>query len=256
MESLRQICSGNVDDARPEQQPPTLHFPKFRPAEQMRGCFVSIVYGRAARSGVSTLLADLCRQQTDVDNWVVFSRFLQPPVSDIAIPEFLHSSVAPIGEMCDFRRRECASRDAPCVGLCVEHCIDTADQFDLIKDVVLNGRCFRTALTLSIGTLQFPRSESTDCGLLSACVKSLPQWLSRNARFVFILREDVDAKRRLLFQHFAPLGCSREQFDVALDACTESYRCLVVDRWSRSNEISDALFWYQASLAETASPVD
>jgi hypothetical protein len=33
-----------------------------------------------------------------------------------------------------------------------------------------------------------------------------------------------------------------------MDACTENYECLVLDNTSKSNKITDCVFWYKAPI--------
>ena len=33
-----------------------------------------------------------------------------------------------------------------------------------------------------------------------------------------------------------------------MDSCTENYECLVLDNTSKSNKISDCVFWYKAPI--------
>lgn len=71
--------------------------------------------------------------------------------------------------------------------------------------------------------------------------------LRTNVDYIFILRENIIANRKRLYEAFAGMFPTFEIFCTVMDACTENYECLVIDNTSKSNRLEDQVFWYKAS---------
>jgi hypothetical protein len=75
----------------------------------------------------------------------------------------------------------------------------------------------------------------------------IPPNLRTNIDYVFILRENIIANRKRLYDQFAGMFPDFDSFCQIMDQCTENYECLVIDNNAKSNKIEDQVFWYKAS---------
>lgn len=98
-----------------------------------------------------------------------------------------------------------------------------------IRYVFLNGRHISCLFTLS---LQYPLG--------------IPPTLRTNVDYIFIMRENIVANRKRIYEQFAGMLDSFETFCTVLDACTQNYECLVINNKTLSNNISDQIYWYKA----------
>jgi hypothetical protein len=74
--------------------------------------------------------------------------------------------------------------------------------------------------------------------------------LRTNVDYIFILRENIIANRKRLYEAFAGMFPTFEMFSTVMDQCTENFECLVIDNTTRSNKLEDQVFWYKASEHE------
>lgn len=77
-------------------------------------------------------------------------------------------------------------------------------------------------------------------------VMGIPPVLRGNVDYVFILRENMVANRRRIYDQFAGIFPTFEFFCQIMDQCTENYECLVIHNGSKSNRLEDCVFWYKA----------
>lgn len=70
--------------------------------------------------------------------------------------------------------------------------------------------------------------------------------LRMNADYVFVFNDIDHNNRKRLYENFFGIFPSREVFDKVMDACTEDYHCLVLDKRKASNKVEDRVFWYKA----------
>ena len=101
----------------------------------------------------------------------------------------------------------------------------------IIRQCFMNGRHWKLWFAL---TLQY----SMD----------LPPSLRANCDYVFVLRENVLANRERLWKNFFGIVPTFDMFCKILDATTENYECLVLDNTSKSNKLTDCIFYYKADL--------
>jgi hypothetical protein len=98
-----------------------------------------------------------------------------------------------------------------------------------IREIFLNGRhwgiMFILSMQYAIGITPILRS---------------------NIDWVFILRENIVANRKKLYDNYAGMFPTFDMFCQTMDACTENYECLVIHNASKSNKIEDQVFWYKA----------
>jgi hypothetical protein len=78
-------------------------------------------------------------------------------------------------------------------------------------------------------------------------VMGIPPVLRGQVDYVFILRENIVASRKKIFDQFAGIFPTFELFCQIMDQCTENYECLVIHNGSKTNRIEDCVFWYKAS---------
>ena len=74
----------------------------------------------------------------------------------------------------------------------------------------------------------------------------IPPNLRTNIDYVFILRENIVANRKRLYEQFAGMFPDLDSFCQIMDQCTENYECLVIDNNAKSNKIEEQVFWYKA----------
>jgi hypothetical protein len=74
----------------------------------------------------------------------------------------------------------------------------------------------------------------------------IPPTLRTNIDYVFILREPYKSNRERIWQNYAGMFPTFEAFNQVMDQCTENFECLVIDNNSKSNKLTDQIFWYKA----------
>jgi hypothetical protein len=102
-----------------------------------------------------------------------------------------------------------------------------ADKF--IRSLFMNGRHYGIMYILA---LQY--------------VMGIPPVLRGNVDYVFILRENMVANRRRIYEQFAGIFPTFEFFCQIMDQCTENFECLVIHNGSKSNKLEECVFWYKA----------
>lgn len=98
-----------------------------------------------------------------------------------------------------------------------------------IRSLFMNGRHFKTMFMI---TMQYPLG--------------IPPNLRTNIDYVFIFRENNIANRRRIYENYAGMFPTFENFCVVLDQCTENHECMVVQINVESNSLTDQVFWYKA----------
>ena len=99
----------------------------------------------------------------------------------------------------------------------------------IMRMLFMNGRHWKVMLII---TMQYPLG--------------IPPNLRTNIDYVFILREPYMTNRKRIWENYASMFPSLESFCSILDQCTENFECLVIDNNTKSNKISDQIFWYKA----------
>ena len=103
-----------------------------------------------------------------------------------------------------------------------------------IRALFYNGRHYKV---LFIITCQYPLG--------------LPPNFRTNIDYVFILRENLVANRKRIYDNYAGMFPSYEIFSQVMNQCTENYECLVIHNNAKSNKIEDQVFWYKAEIHES-----
>jgi hypothetical protein len=99
----------------------------------------------------------------------------------------------------------------------------------LMRLLFMNGRHWKIMLII---TMQYPLG--------------IPPNLRTNIDYVFILREPYMNNRKRIYENYAGMFPTFEAFSQVMDQCTENYECLVINNNSKSNKLTDQIFWYKA----------
>ena len=100
-----------------------------------------------------------------------------------------------------------------------------------IRQLFMNGRHWKIFFML---TTQY-------------CMDMLP-YVRSNVDYVFVLRDNVKQNRENLYKAFFGVFPSFDVFNQVMDATTENYECLVLDNTSKSNKVTDCVYWYKAPI--------
>ncbi len=79
-------------------------------------------------------------------------------------------------------------------------------------------------------------------------VMDLSPELRSNCDYVIILRNNMIMDREKIWKNFAGMVPTFALFQKIFNRVTSGYDCLVVNNTSRSNDITDCLFWYRAEV--------
>ena len=99
----------------------------------------------------------------------------------------------------------------------------------MMRLLFMNGRHWKIMLII---TMQYPLG--------------IPPNLRTNIDYVFILREPYIANRKRIWENYAGMFPTFEPFTQVMDQCTENFECLVINNNTKSNKLSDQIFWYKA----------
>ena len=100
-----------------------------------------------------------------------------------------------------------------------------------IRSCFLNGRHFNTFF---IFTSQYALAA--------------PPMLRNNIDYVFILREPRMTARKKIYENYAGFVPTFEIFSQIVTQCTENYECIVIDNTTKSNDLTDQIYWYKADM--------
>lgn len=99
----------------------------------------------------------------------------------------------------------------------------------VMRLLFMNGRHWKIMLII---TIQYPLG--------------IPPNLRTNIDYVFILREPYLTNRKRIWENYASMFPTLESFCSVMDNTTENYECLVINNNSKSNKLTDQIFWYKA----------
>ncbi len=64
--------------------------------------------------------------------------------------------------------------------------------------------------------------------------------------YIFIFKENINQNKQLLYEQYGGMYSSYEAFCTDLDTYTANdYSCLVINNTSKSDKLTDRVFWYQ-----------
>lgn len=98
-----------------------------------------------------------------------------------------------------------------------------------VRSLFMNGRHFKVMFII---TMQY--------------ALGIPPNLRTNIDYVFILRENIVANRRRIYESYAGMFPTFEIFCQVMDQCTENFECLVIHNNAKSNKLEDQIYWYKA----------
>lgn len=99
-----------------------------------------------------------------------------------------------------------------------------------IRSCFMNGRHFKLFFLI---TMQY--------------ALGIPPNLRTNVDYVFILRENIFANRKRIYEQYAGMFPTFDIFNQVMDSCTENFECIVIHNGAKSNKLEDQVFWYKAS---------
>lgn len=73
--------------------------------------------------------------------------------------------------------------------------------------------------------------------------------LRTNIDYIFTMRETILTNRQKLYKYYFGQFKKFDDFDRVMIACTQSYKCLVLDGTLSSTEPTDSVLWYKASTS-------
>lgn len=103
----------------------------------------------------------------------------------------------------------------------------------LMRGIFMNGRHWKIMMII---TMQTPLG--------------IPPNLRTNIDYVFILRETFANNRKKIYENYASVFPTFESFCDVMNQCTNNYECLVIDNNTKSNELTDQVYWYKANPHE------
>lgn len=100
-----------------------------------------------------------------------------------------------------------------------------------VRSLFMNGRHYKSLFVI---TMQY--------------ALGIPPNLRTNIDYVFLLRENIVANRKRLYEQYAGMFPTFEVFCQVMDQCTEDYNCIVIHNNAKSNKIEDQVYWYKADM--------
>lgn len=216
----------------------TLKFKKFDMSSIEDDATIVILGKR--RSGKSFLVRDIMYHKRRIPIGTIFAptEDVDPFFSDF-VPHIFIKNEYDIEILHKFLNRQRKAKQKadvdpnvdPRAFLILDDCLyDTSWQNDKpIRYVFLNGRHLKV---LTIITMQHPLG--------------IPPNLRTNVDYVFILLDNILSNRKRIHDHWAGMFNKFKTFCKAMDSCTENYECMVINNVSRSNKLSDIVYWYKA----------
>lgn len=100
-----------------------------------------------------------------------------------------------------------------------------------IRYIFMNGRHLKIFLMI---TMQYPLG--------------IPPALRANVDYIYINRCNMIKDREKIYQQYAGMFPTMDTFSQVMNACTENYECIVIDKKTQSNKLEDQVFWYKADI--------
>lgn len=115
----------------------------------------------------------------------------------------------------------------------LDDCMFDKKAFDnkTIRDIFMNGRHLKF---LFINCVQYIMDMKPD--------------LRTQVDYMFTCREPSAQNRAKLYANFYGMFPTLEDFEIAMETCTNNYEVLVLDNTISSNKIEDVVFWYKANM--------
>jgi hypothetical protein len=214
---------------------------KLRKFDMRRLRFDSVVVMLGKRNtGKSFLTKDILYNHRDIPLGTIVSptESANEFFGELVPPFFIHDEYTPaLIDRVVARQKKCVKlwkrdkRVDPRAFLVFDDCLyDNSWRNDKnVRLLFMNGRHWKMLFLI---TMQFPLG--------------IPPNLRSNVDFVFILRENINSNRKRIYEHYAGIFPSFNEFCDVMDQCTSNYECLVIDNTTKSNKLEDQVFWYKA----------
>lgn len=133
------------------------------------------------------------------------------------------------------RLRQESGKDIDSIFIVLDDCGYEKSMFSsknsTIRDIFMNGRHYKITLFIC----------------LQYCV-DIPPALRANTDYVYALREPVAVNQKKLHDFFFGIIDSYANFKKIFACATQNYECLVTCNSTASNDVTDCVFWYKASI--------
>lgn len=98
-----------------------------------------------------------------------------------------------------------------------------------VSELFMNGRHYKLFYLIS---LQYSMGLGPD--------------LRSNFDYVFLLSDNINTNKKRLYDHYAGVFNSFNEFRDVFEQVTQDFGCMVIDNKSKSSKIQDTIFWYKA----------
>ena len=224
-----------------------LEIKKFDPKTMLKNDSVVLIMAPRNR-GKSVLLKDLLSHHCNIPIGTVISpteianKFFQKFIPNILIHEEYDSSILQkfvdrqkkITDQYEKEQEKYGGSDLdPKAFLILDDCLydKTWPTDKNIRFLFMNGRHVKTLLLI---TMQYPLG--------------VPPVLRSNVDYVFILRENQIRNRERIYEQYAGMFRSFDEFNQILEQTTQNYECLVINNRANSNKLDEQIFWYKADI--------
>lgn len=202
-------------------------------------------------TGKSFLVRDLLYYHRDVPIGTVVSatesanKFYSKMIPSIFIheipdPEIVANAMKRQDKICRRMRREIRNTGRSDIDtrafLVLDDCLADGKKWirhSAIESAFLNGRHYNLLVLI---TLQYPMG--------------LPPMLRGNIDFTFVLRDNLIANRKRIYENYCGMFKTFDVFCQVMDQTTSDYECLVIHNNVKSNKLEDQVFWYKAQKHE------
>ena len=100
-----------------------------------------------------------------------------------------------------------------------------------MRYLFLNGRHVHVFLLI---TMQYPLG--------------IPPAMRANVDYIFICKNNMVRERAKIYEQYAGMFPSMDVFNQVMDQCTENFECIVINKRTVSNALSEQVFWYKAKV--------
>ena len=119
--------------------------------------------------------------------------------------------------------------------------------FILLDDILQDAKEFRNDKNLT-SLYTNGRHMNVTIIFLSQYSKAITPVMRTNSDYIFLLKENMIANKRILFETFGGMFPNLEVFTRVLEQCTEKHGCMVIDNTTDSTQIQDQVFYYKGKL--------